>query len=229
MFKPTLRLALSLALVPATAMSQGAVEDSIMASCIAKDTSTAWVHASMAWSNEQPGSWSNDSLRLVLIELAEADQASRAGYTDSMSNAAFVRRMEQQDSMRMAQLQRIIKKFGWPTRSLVGARGASAAFLIAQHNGPIQQEALKLMQALPKGQVQLSEMAMLEDRVLSTSGRPQKYGTQFRPPVGDMIEFFPIDSIARLDKRRADVGLPPMGVYLCMMQSFTGRAPKFPP
>ncbi|MGH7678650.1 MAG: DUF6624 domain-containing protein [Gemmatimonadaceae bacterium] len=226
-----MKIALSLALVPAIAMAQGGVADSIMAACIARDTSTAWVQASMAWSNEQPGSWSNDSLRLVLIEMAEADQAARpiAGYTDSMNNAAFVRRMAQQDSMRMAQLRGIIRKFGWPTRSLVGARGASAAFLIAQHNEPIQQEALKLMQALPKGQVQLSELAMLEDRVLATAGRPQKYGTQFKPPVGETLEFYPIDSVPRLETRRATVGLPPMGVYLCMMRGFTGKAPRFPP
>lgn len=224
-----MKLALSLAFVPATATSQQAVADSIMAACIARDTSTAWVQASMAWSNEQPGSWSNDSLRLVLIEMAEADQAVREGFADSISNTAFMRRMAEQDSMRLAQLRGIISRFGWPTRSLVGARGASAAFLIAQHNGPIQQEALRLMRALPKGQVQLSELAMLEDRVLTSDGRPQKYGTQFKPPVGDVMEFFPIDSVTRVEARRATVGLPPMGVYLCMMQGFTGKAPRFPP
>jgi hypothetical protein len=70
---------------------------------------------------------------------------------------------------------------------------------------------------------------MLEDRVRAHSGRPQRYGSQLKPETGPQLEFYPIDSVQRLDARRAAVGLPPMSVYLCMMSGFTGRSAKFPP
>jgi hypothetical protein len=204
--------------------------DSIVASCIARDTSTGWQRMSATWSDERLG-WRNDSLRRVLIAMAEADQAVRptTGIVDSMKNPAFARRMAERDSAGLVRLREIVRRFGWPTKSMVGARGASAAFLIAQHNEPFQPEALRLMRALPPGEVNQSELAMLQDRVLTNSGRPQKYASQLKPVTGDVMEFYPIDSVSRVDARRASVGLPPMPVYLCMMQGFGGRSAKYPP
>ena len=205
--------------------------DSLVAACIMKDTSTAWQREALEWSYERPGTWTNDSLRLVLIELADADQAVRpaSGFVDSTSNQEYLRRMAAQDSVGLIELRHIIRKFGWPSRSLVGARGSAAAFLIAQHNESIHAEALRLMQSLPPGEVQTSAMAMLEDRLLALSGKPQKYATQLKPMVESAVEFYPIDSIARVDARRSAVGLPPISVYLCMMTAFTGRPIKYPP
>jgi len=216
---------------PGGARAQQSAADSIVGACIANDTATAWQRISQEWNTERPGSWSNDSLRRVLIAMAEEDQAVRpaTGFTDSMKSPAFVRRMAVRDSIGLARLREIIKRFGWPTRSMVGARGASAAFLIAQHNEAIQPEALRLMLALPPGEVQGSELAMLEDRIRAFSGRPQRFGSQLKPPAGELLEFYPIDSVSRLEARRAAVGLPPMSVYLCMMRGFTGRSAKFPP
>jgi hypothetical protein len=201
--------------------------DSIVGACLNRDTSTAWQRISVEWSTER--SWSNDSLRRALVELAKADQAVRIGVADSAKNPAFMRRMARQDSIGLAHLREIIGHFGWPTKSMVGANGASAAFLIAQHNPDIQPEVLRLMKALPPGEYQTAELAMMEDRILALSGRPQKYGTQLKPITAAGLEFYPIDSLPRLEARRAAAGLPPMNVYLCMMQGFTGRAPKWPP
>jgi hypothetical protein len=201
--------------------------DAIVERCVTRDTATAWQVRSAEWSREQPGSWTHDSLRNVLIAMGDADQAVRSatGFVDSIRSEAFVRRMHVQDSINAAKLLEIIDRFGWPTRTMVGARGATAAFLIAQHNGSLQPMALRLMRALPSREVQQSELAMLEDRVLVSQGKPQKYGTQFKP---DGTEFFPVDSLSRLADRRADAGLPPMPVYLCMMRGFTGREVRPP-
>ena len=220
-----------IAVAPCALTAQQSAADSIVAACMARDTSTAWQRVSAEWGMERPGSWSNDSLRRVLVEMAEADQAVRpaTGIADSMKNPAFVRRMAVRDSIDLVKLREIVRRFGWPTKSMVGAKGASAAFLVAQHNPAFQEEVLRLMLALPQGEYQGAELAMLEDRVRAYSGRPQRYGTQLKPPTATGVEFYPIDSISRLDSRRAAAGLPPMSVYLCMMRAFTGRAPKFPP
>src|SRR5688500_6196905 len=113
---------------PAMALAQQSAGDSIVAACMARDTSTAWQRASLAWSTERPAGWTNDSLRRVLIQMAEEDQAVRpaTGFADSMKNPAFMRRMAVQDSVGLVRLREIVRRFGWPTKSMVGARGASA-------------------------------------------------------------------------------------------------------
>jgi hypothetical protein len=216
---------------PALLGAQQSAADSIVGACIERDTSTAWMRLSMAWTAERPGGWTNDSLRRVLIAMGEEDQAVRpvTGLADSVKSPGFMRRMARQDSIGEARLREIVRRFGWPTKSMVGARGASAAFLIAQHNSAMQQEALRLMLALPPGEVQGSELAMLEDRIRANSGQPQRYGSQLKPETGPVLEFYPIDSVSLLEARRAAVGLPPMSVYLCMMRGFTGKSAKFPP
>jgi hypothetical protein len=133
------------------------------------------------------------------------------------------------DSTNLDRLKAIVATFGWPTKSLVGAKAAGAAFLIAQHSGSWHGEAMRIMKSLPPGEVLASEVAMLEDRLLAFAGKPQRFATQTKPPTGSVIEFFPIDSVSRVEARRAEVGLPPMAVYLCMTEAFTGRKPVYPP
>jgi hypothetical protein len=216
--------------VPAVLGAQQSNPDSIVTACMARDTSTAWMRIGMAWAAEQPGAWKNDSLRRVLLAMGEKDQAIRQGsLTDSARNPDFARRLWVTDSTNLAQLKAMVATFGWPTKSLVGAKAAGAAFLIAQHSENWHGEALRIMKALPPGEVLASEAAMLEDRLLAFSGRAQRYATQTKPPVGAFVEFFPIDSVSRVEARRAEVGLPPMAVYLCMTEAFTGRKAVYPP
>ena len=213
--------------VASPAFGQQPDADAVVERCVTRDTATAWQLKSAEWSREAPGSWTNDSLRNVLIAMGIADQAVRptTGWADSIRNPAFVQRMHAQDSINAQQLREIIDRFGWPTKTMVGARGASAAFLVAQHNASLQSLALRLMRALPPREVQQSELAMLEDRLLVAQGKPQKYGTQLNV---DGTEFAPVDSLERLEERRAEAGLPPMRVYLCMIRGFTGREARPP-
>jgi hypothetical protein len=213
--------------VASPAFGQRSDADDVVERCVTRDTATAWMRMSAEWSREPPGSWTNDSLRNVLIAMGNADQAVRpaVGWADSIRDPAFVRRMHVQDSINAQRLREIIDRFGWPTKTMVGARGASAAFLITQHNASLQALGLRLMRALPPREVQQSELAMLEDRVLVSQGKPQKYGTQLNV---DGTEFAPVDSLSRLADRRAEAGLPPMPVYLCMIRGFTGREARPP-
>ena len=223
-------VAIFLVLAPSGAQAQQSADD-VVERCFTRDSATAWIRMGQEWARETPGSWTNDSLRSVLIALGQADQAVRAGtaLADSMKSHAFVLRMTRQDSIGAMAMREIVRRFGWPTKTMVGARGASAAFLIAQHNVGLQEEALRLMWALPPGEVQRSELAMLEDRWRVSRGEPQRYGTQLKPDADPMAEFFPIDSLARLGERRAEVGLPPMPVYLCMIRAMMGREVRYPP
>jgi hypothetical protein len=159
------------------------------------------------------------------MALERRDQALRQvpDLMDSMQVPAFARRMMRADSANAAALMTIVDSFGWPTRSMVGTDGASAAFLIAQHNPGIQQEALRRMLALPGGQVNPSDLALLQDRVLTDAGKPQVYGTQLKPSPDGTLVFDSIADVANVDRRRADAGLFPLSVYICMIRGMYGR------
>src|SRR5690606_30750870 len=107
-------------------------------------------------------------LRQELLEMKEADQADRTGAPVA----------EWDDEARTARLAEIIDEHGWPTRSLVGEDGASAAWLIAQHSDldvGFQERALGLLrEAVADGEADPTELAYLEDRVARNQGRPQR-------------------------------------------------------
>lgn len=210
--------------LPGASRAQGDPLDSVFTRCMTLDTATAWQAVTRRWSTDT-GHWTNDSLRHVLIALGDADQATRnaPGFADSVQNPAYVERMNHVDSVNAAALVAIMRRFGWPTRTMVGIAGAKAAFLIAQHNGFMQHDVVRRMQALPPGEVSPTDLAMLEDRVRVSDGLPQRYGTQLSFQGDGPAHFDPIEDVAHLDARRAAAGLPPIAVYRCMMKGYTGR------
>jgi hypothetical protein len=218
-------LAALLGVVPALAAAQQS--DSLAARCATRDTATAWLRRASEWSTEVPGAWTNDSLRTVLIALADADAVMRrlAAIPDSMRSPAFLQRLGAHDAIEEARMRQVVNTYGWPTRTMVGARGASAAFRIAQFNPDVLLLAVYLMPYLPAREVNQAERAVLEDIASRRDGLPQRFGTQLKP---NGFELHPVDTVARLEARRADVGLPPMTVSLCMMRA-SGNEVRFPP
>jgi hypothetical protein len=117
-------------------------------------SNAAWVRVVADWFRETPGAWSNDSLRTELIALEAKDQAVRRGVTqDSVENAAFMRRMRVVDSSNTARMRVILAQYGWPGKSLVGARGAYAAFVLVRPSPALGSEGLALMQSVKPGEV----------------------------------------------------------------------------
>ena len=213
-----------------SAIAQQTALDSAVTRCLSTDTTTAWQQVAAAWAKETAGSWSDDSLRRELLALGEADQALRnlPGMADSVQSPAFLQRMAAGDSVRARRLREIVSRHGWPGKSMVGARAASAAFLIVQHNASLQEEMLKVLRAQPSGEVNPSELAMLEDRVRMHAGLPQRYGTQFKSGDTTLV-LHPIEEPGGLEARRAAAGLPPMKVYACVIEAQYQRKVELPP
>ena len=91
-----------------------------------------------------------------------------------------------------------------------------AARLLVQHadmDRKFQHRCLDLMAALPKDEVSQSNIAYLTDRVLLAEGKNQMYGTQLKD-VDGKLKPFPIEDEANVDRRRCEVGLPPLAKYL---------------
>ena len=86
------------------------------------------------------------------------------------------------DERHTARMKEIVKQHGWPTNSMVGSDGATAAWLLVQHadhDPKFQRHCLELMKKVPAGEVSTVDLAYLTDRVLVNEGKKQLYGTQF--------------------------------------------------
>jgi hypothetical protein len=165
-------------------------------------------------------------LRDELLKMMRRDQkireslAERAvpGESSSMPDE-LIAEMRHTSRKHAERLESIVESRGrWPGRSLVGQRGAQAAFLVAQHadfDPELQAFFLKhLERAVEQGEASPRNYAYLVDRVRIAKGKKQLYGTQLVVEEG-RVE--PKGSIVRrneLDRRRQRMGLAPFDEYL---------------
>ena len=182
------------------------------------DSTAPWALVNRTWSRETGTTWSNDSLRRVLLALERRDQEPRRDFTSRLNDTTYARRLIALDEETSAEVKGILDRFGLPTRSMVGSAGASALFLVVQHSTTLQERVLDLAKRAPEGEVPPSSFAMLEDRVLTNAGKPQVYGTQFTITREGVAKFAPIVDPRSLGARRTRAGLPPLDVYLCFLE-----------
>ncbi len=119
---------------------------------------------------------------------------------------------ETTDAKHTARMKEIVAEIGWPTLSKVGAEGASNAWLLVQHadhDVDFQEQCLQLMQGSPAGEVDITNIAYLTDRVCVNRDRGQLYGTQFTQEDGKHIPRT-IEDEANVNARRAEVGMGPL-------------------
>ena len=111
----------------------------------------------------------------------------------------------------------------------MGRSGVSAAFLIVQHSSDLKfQEAMlpHLKRSFLNGEgVSGQEFALLQDRVLVHQNKLQLYGTQLNILDGELV-FDPIFDGEHVDKRRAEVGLPPLDEYKKIVADAYGMSVK---
>ncbi len=166
-----------------------------------------------------------DSLMLVLFFVDNDDQKYRnqmddvqdrfGGDSDEMK--ALEKRMREADSLNLIKVSSILNEYGWLGRDEIGSQCNTTLFMVIQHADlDAQVKYLPMMrEAVVKGNADPGSLALLEDRVALLQGRKQIYGSQI---IGNMKtnEYYvaPLEDPDNVDKRRAEVGLPPMAVYL---------------
>ena len=174
-----------------------------------------------------------ESLRKELLAMEKVDQAARAAMLAEFKRkgisinsgkpitdlatlqviATESAKLSKMDKANRTRLKAIVQEFGWPGKSLVGADGANAAWLLIQHadaDREFQKDCLRLMEAAPAGEVEGKHIAYLTDRVLVGAGKPQKYGTQ----LGADFKPLPIADEGNVDDRRAKLGLPSLAEHI---------------
>jgi hypothetical protein len=160
-------------------------------------------------------SMNNEAFRAIaneIIAMSEADQAMR-------KSEVWDETVDVKNTLSMKQ---IIAEVGWPTVSKVGLTASQMAWLLVQHadhDREFQRTCLALMKAHPAGEVDVQNIAYLEDRVRVGEGRQQLYGTQFHTNEQGDLEPFPIEDQEHVDVRRAEVGLSTLAEYAAIMRS----------
>jgi hypothetical protein len=115
----------------------------------------------------------------------------------------------------MKRIGEIIRKYGYPGKSLVGEPSNEAAFYVIQHSDKIPQYLPLVKEAAEKGELPFRLYAMMLDRSLMYEGKEQVYGTQGRglqvpdPASGQkkmMMVIWPIKDAAGVNARRKAAG-----------------------
>jgi len=162
----------------------------------------------------------NDQLRNELLARMENEQNLRQELIDNQDDIQLMMRMLEADAQNTMWLDEIIEQYGWPTYSLVGENGAQAAFLIVQHSPALQfqKKCLELLeQAVSQNEADKISLAYLTDRIRTSDGKPQVYGTQGQTNADGSIVPFPIEDEEHVDERRSAMGLEPVAEYFKSM------------
>ena len=165
----------------------------------------------------------DEALRDELIGMLAADQADRLSGGGGSAGGT--------DEERTERLAEIIAEHGWPSYSLVGEEAEDAAWAIAQHSDhdpDFQRLALRhLRAAVEAGDASPGNLAYLTDRIAVGAGEPQTYGTQIGCGEDGPTPATPIEDEARVDERRAAVGLPPLADYYAELEAICSEEEQY--
>ena len=160
----------------------------------------------------------DESLTKALLEMEARDQALRAELTASRElDERYHPRLEELHRAHASRLRQMIAVFGWPGFTLVGEKGAQAAWRIALHSisePAFMRQCRDLIDiASHAGDVPRWQFAIIDDRIRVYEGKPQRYGTQLRSgPNG--LEPHPLENESRVNSMRMQAGLPPLAQTL---------------
>jgi hypothetical protein len=182
--------------------------------CTRPDTAAGWFKQQRQWLSDEKHDWSDDEFRNGLL--------SAAGLmAKSLGAQIGAQRLDEptvavSDTAVLSRLRTLAATRGsaWPTRSVVGAAGVRAVWILAQGDTALQRVALHRMMESGPDEALPADVAVLEDRVRLQSGRKQLYGSQLRMVNGKLAPA-PIEDSAHVDMRRDAAGLPPLLQAMC--------------
>jgi hypothetical protein len=107
------------------------------------------------------------------------DSLARAlGVTREALGHYVTRQLMQTDSTNLLRMRVILKQYGYPGKSLVGAPTNEAAWSVIQHSDDIGHYLPLIKKAAGKGELPFYLYAQMLDRQLMRAGKEQLYGTQ---------------------------------------------------
>ncbi len=185
----------------------------------------AWVKRQAEFFDESKRDWTNDSLRTALLAAAGISVPLAMPVNTGVQLVGSTPKLGSSAAGMIEQLRTLATTRGsvWPTKSVVGAAGTHAVYVLAQSDTTFARAALhRLMEAGPMESPAV-DVATLEDHLRVVSGRKQIYGTQFRADDNGRVVLAPMEDSAHADLRREDAGLPPFALGLCLSASLPSK------
>lgn len=189
--------------------------------CAPLDTTAEWYVKQRQWADDSKHTWSNDSLRTALIKAAGLDTDPNAGAGALLGYeivGATPTAPPGDAAATIATLRGLAQTRGsaWPTKSVVGAQGVRAVWLLASGDSALAPVALhRMMEAGPE-ESPPAAVAVLEDRLRIANGRKQIYATQLVRSADGKLEPAPMEDPKHVDLRRDAAGLPPLAQAICV-------------
>ncbi len=200
-----------------------------------RDGDLASLHSDARWSEyvaemserkERIESKYDRPLRAQLKDIARKDQEVRYAYIgalqsgDALAADSLLKQMQYVDSVNHAAIYAILDARGWVGRDVIGD-ACEVFWLVIQHSSMESQRKYLPMfhEAVKRGELDASAVAMMEDRVAVFEGRPQKYGSQVEQnESGEYVPFELLDA-QRVDEWRKEVGMESLDEYLKNMNT----------
>jgi len=136
---------------------------------------------------------------------------------DSKELVSLWKTINEKDSINIMKVKSILDTYGWLGSDVIGKQGNTTLFMVIQHSNLETQEKYLPMirEAAKDGKVLGRHLAMIEDRVALGQGKKQIYGSQIGWDDGTKQNYvLPLEDPDNVDKRRAEVGLPPLSLYV---------------
>jgi hypothetical protein len=125
-------------------------------------------------------------------------------------NEFFNEKMYLADVSNMKRVEKIIEKYGYPGKSLVGEPTNEAVFYVLQHSPKINQYISIVEKAAKENELKFTFYAMMLDRSLLSQNKMQIYGTQgygFQTKSqGFKNVIWPIENPEKVNELRKKVG-----------------------
>jgi hypothetical protein len=138
----------------------------------------------------------NQNLKMELDSILKSDQILRE-YIDSETNenrkteilkeTGYSKEellqntwgiINKQDSINLVKVEKIIAEYGYPGKTLVGETTNEAAWFVIQHSSKIEKYFPLIEKAGENNEINFTKVAMMQDRLLTSQGKEQIYGTQ---------------------------------------------------
>ncbi len=183
--------------------------------------SDAWVARQAEFFDDSKHDWSDDTLRTALLRAAGLGSALSSPVQLGVQVDGRTPRLGPTAADMTGRLKALAAQRGstWPTRSVVGAAGVHAVYLLSQSDTGLARNVLHRMMEAGPSESPAADVATFEDHMRLVWGRKQIYGTQFRVGAGGKVELAPMEDSAHADLRREDAGLPPFTVGLCLAKN----------
>jgi len=168
---------------------------------------------------------------IELCKIRNDDQQIRHKLIEAMQKPSIElisikNEMDSIDTNNQMYVANLLDNYGWPDNLSDSAN--TAIFLVIDHGGKSYSEKYFKMvkEKANQGIISKSDAATLEDRILMSANKPQKYGTQTKGDIvyyvtgkdasksKNVLYIWPIESPEKVDELRTSVGLKPINSYM---------------